>query len=75
MASFDATITVDPNDATVNGQDAGPAAVITGDVPPTSKTNWWPWIIGAALLGAVWWYIEQDDDAEEGAEERPPFDG
>lgn len=66
LQSFDATVTVDP--VVVNGQAIEPGVAITGEAPAAIKKDWWPWIIGAAVLGAVWWYIKDESvDDEEGA--------
>lgn len=75
MRGLDVTVAVDHGDgsvALVNGQDAGPAASISGDKPPLIPKDWWPYILGAAALGALWWLVK-DDAEEEGAGVPRPF--
>lgn len=30
--------------------------VVTGSAPPT---NWWPWVIGALVLGGLWYFSRE----------------
>jgi hypothetical protein len=80
MGELDRTVTVDP--IVVNGQTVDSAGVITGDRPPLVPKSAWPWIIVAAVLGAVWYMSsddedddgQDDDDDEEGGLTDRPFD-
>jgi len=43
--------------------------VVTGQVPPAQRRNWWPWIVaGLVVAGLVW--MSQDED-EEDDDDRP----
>lgn len=70
--ALDVTVSVDP--VRVNGENAGPGVSITGEQAPTAAKDWWPWILGAAALGALWWLVK-DDVREEGANVQRPFAG
>lgn len=82
LGAYSATVQVDPatqgrvdtGGAVVNGQAAGPAAVITGEAPPQGKRSWWPWILGAAALAGLWWMVK-DEEKEEGSRVERPFVG
>ncbi len=74
MRAMDATVSVDPGTAIVGGQPAGPGVSITGEQAPVGKKDWWPWVLGAAALAAIWWLVK-DDVAKEGAGVPRPFVG
>jgi hypothetical protein len=76
MRALDVTVSVDHGggDVVVNGQPAGPGVTIAGEAPPLVPANWWPWILGAAALGVVWWLVK-DDAEKEGAGVPGPFVG
>lgn len=70
MRAFDAQVSVDP--VLVNGQAQGEGAIIAGDAPPAPSRNWWPWILGGALLAGLWWLTK---DEEGGGRSDRPFVG
>lgn len=37
-----------------------PPIDVTGNAPPRSGTNWWPWVIAAAVLGGLWWITKDE---------------
>lgn len=46
----------DPSSRTI----VGTAIDVAGDTPPAPATSWWPWIIGAGVLGVLWWLTRED---------------
>lgn len=76
MGELNTTVTVDP--IVVNGQVTDQAgALVQGRKTPIIPPSWWPWIIAAGALGAMWWLTsndDDDDDDEEGDDDDRPFD-
>lgn len=57
MGEYEREITIyDPDSRTVSG----PEINVLGSSPPMVPETWWPWIIGAAVLGGLWW-ITRDE--------------
>lgn len=40
-------------------QIVGPAIQVTGTPPPASKWGWWPWAVGALVLGGLWYLTRE----------------
>lgn len=79
MRGLDVTVAVDHGAGNTTVQQAAqqytdPGVTITGDKPPIVPKDWWPWILGAAALGALWWLVKDDVD-EEGSGVPGPFEG
>jgi hypothetical protein len=57
MGEYQREITIyDPGTRTVNG----PEITVSGTSPALVPPSWWPWIIGAAVLGGLW-YITREE--------------
>jgi len=48
----------DPEDR----QLTGPEIDVTGTPPPKPATSWWPWVIAAGVLGALWYLTKEERD-------------
>jgi len=44
----------------------GPEITVTGTRPPTLGASLWPWLIGAAVLGGLWWITREDPSRPKG---------
>lgn len=38
----------------------GPEIDVVGNPPPKLGATFWPWLIGAAVLGGLWWITRED---------------
>lgn len=56
---------IEEDEILVDGQPAGGPIDVTGKAPPRAGSSWWPWLIGAGVLGALWWLTQE--------EQRRPF--
>ncbi len=40
----------------------GPPIDVLGNRPPAAAPTWWPWLIAAGVLGALWWITREERD-------------